>query len=99
MKDHTGHNTLLTAVGDHCRDHSHVISKNNVDVLSRKEGWFKRKLCETIKIKTLQPTINRDQGFDVPVIYSKILWLTRDRSRQTRGHSGLSLGRQLLELA
>ena len=25
-----------------CRDHGHVISKNNVEVLAREEGWFKR---------------------------------------------------------
>ena len=63
--------------------------KNNVEVLARKEGWFKRKVREAIKIKTLQPTINRDQGFDLPAIYSEILpvSVTRDRSRQTSGHT------------
>ena len=31
MKDHTSHNTQPTAVGDHCREHGHVIIyKNNV---------------------------------------------------------------------
>ena len=53
MKDHTSHNTKPTAVGDHCREHGHVISKNNVEVLAREEGWFKRKVCEAIEIKTL----------------------------------------------
>ena len=37
MKDQTSHNTQTTAVGDHCRDHGHVISKNNVEVLARPE--------------------------------------------------------------
>ncbi len=89
MKDHTSHNTQPTAVGDHCREHGHAISKNNVEVLAREEGWFKRKVCEAIEIKTLQPTINRDQGFDLPAIYSEILpvSVTRDRSRQTSGHT------------
>ena len=67
MKEHTSHNTQPTAVGDHCREHGHVISKNNVEVLAREEGWLKRKVREAIEIKTLQPTINRDQGFDLPV--------------------------------
>ena len=65
MKDHTSHNTQPTAVGggggDHCREHGHVIRKNNAEVLAREEGWFKRKVREAIKIKTRQPTIHRDQ--------------------------------------
>ena len=92
MKDHTSHNTQPTAVRDHCREHGHIISKNNVEVLAREEGWFKRKVREAIKIKTLQPTINRNQGFDLPAIYSEILPVTRDRSRQTSGHPALTIG-------
>ena len=93
MKDHTRHNTQPTAVGDHCRDHGHVISKtkNNVEVLARDECWFKRKVREAIEIKTIQPTINRDQEFDLPAIYSEILLVTRDRSRQTSGHPALTI--------
>ena len=34
-------NTQLTAVSDHCRDHGHVISENNVEVRAREEGWLK----------------------------------------------------------
>ena len=42
----------------------------------------------------LQPTINRDQGFDLPAIYSEILpdSVTRDRSRQTSGHPAQAIG-------
>ena len=63
-------------------------------LLARKEGWFKRKIREAIEIKTLQPTINRDQGFDLPAIYSEILpaSVTRDRSRQTSGHPAQAIG-------
>ena len=94
MKDHTSHNTQPTAVGDHCREHGHVINKNNVEVLAREEGWFKREVREAIEIKTLQPTINRDQGFDLLAIYSEILpvSVTRDRSRQTSGHPAQTIG-------
>ena len=66
MKDHTGHNTQPTSVGDHCRGNGHVIRKNNVEVLAREEGWFKCKVREAIEIKTRQPTINRDQGSTCP---------------------------------
>ena len=80
--------------GDHCHEHGHVINKNNVEVLAREEGWFKRKIREAIEIKTLQPTINRDQGYDLPAIYSKILpvSVTRDCSRQTSGHPAQAIG-------
>ena len=56
--------------------------------------YFKRKVREAIEIKTLQPTINRDQGFDLPAIYSEILpvSVTRDRSRQTSGHPAKTIG-------
>ena len=68
------------------------LYKNNVEVLAREEGWFKRKVREAIEIKTLQPTIN--QGFDLPAIYSEILpvSVTRDRSRQTSGHPAQTIG-------
>ena len=89
MKDHTTHSTQPTAVRDHCRGHGHVISKNNVEVLAREEGWFKRKVCEAIKIKNLQPSINQDQGFNLPTVYSEILpvSVTRDQSSDERSHS------------
>ena len=95
IKDHTSHNTKPTAVGDHCREHGHGINKNNVEVLAREEGWFQRKVREAIEIKTLQPTINRDQGFDLPGIYSELLLsvsVTRDRRRQTSGHPAQTIG-------
>ena len=94
MKDHTSHSTQPTAVGDHCREHGHVINKNNVEVLAREEGWFKCKVREAIEIKTLQPTINRGQGFDLPAIYSEIrpVSVTCDRSRQTSGRPAWTIG-------
>ena len=51
-------------------------------------------LSDSVIIKTLQPTINRDQGFDLPVIYSEILpvSVTRDRSHQTSGHPAQAIG-------
>ena len=39
---------------------------------------------DSIEIKTRQPTINRDQGFDLPTIYSESLPFPRDR--QTSDH-------------
>ena len=71
-----------------------MSSIRTMEVLAREKGWFKRKVREAIEIKTLQPTINRDQGFDLPAIYSEILpvSVTRDRSRQTSGHPAQTIG-------
>ena len=72
MKDHTSHNTQPTAVGDHCRDHGHAISKNNVEVIAREEGWFTCRVREANEIKTRQPTINRYQEVELPAICQRI---------------------------
>ena len=77
-----------------CSAQSSFFEHLHVQVLAREEGWFKRKIREAIEIKTLQPTINRDQGFDLPAIYSEILpvSVTRDRSHQTSGHPAQAIG-------
>ena len=49
----------------------------NVEVLAREDGWFKRKVREAIKINTRQPTINLDQGFDLPAIYNRAHLIVR----------------------
>ena len=43
------------------------------------------------EIKTMQPTINIDMGFDLPAIYNEIIPVTRDCSRQTSDHSSLTI--------
>ena len=50
------------------RDHGHAISKNNVEVLAKEEGWFKRKVRKAIEINTRQPTINPDQRNTTTVV-------------------------------
>ena len=61
MKDHTSHNTQPTAVRDHCREHGHVINKNNVEVLAREEGWFKRKVRVPASYSEILP-VTRDRS-------------------------------------
>ena len=89
---YSSNSMYIGAVLCHCRDQTHVISKNNVEALAREEGWFKRKVRKAIEIKTLQLTINRDQGFDLPAIYSELLPFPRDRDHQTNDHLPMSSG-------
>ena len=62
-----------TGVGEHCLATGHSVSKNNIRVLSREQEWHKRKVKEAIYIKQHGPTMNRDQGYQLPPIYTQIL--------------------------
>ena len=75
---------------DHCQEHGHVISKNDVEVLAREEGWCKCKVCEAFESKTRQPTIYHDQGYDLSVIQGELIPFPR--GRQTGDYSAMSSG-------
>ena len=56
----------LTGVGEHCLATGHSVAKNNVRVLSREQEWHRRKVKEAICIKQQGPTMNCDQGYQLP---------------------------------
>ena len=62
-----------TGVGEHCLATEHFVSKNNITVLSREQEWHRRKVKEAIYIKQQGPTMNRDQRYQLPPIYTQIL--------------------------
>ena len=62
-----------TGVGEHCLATGHSVSNKNIRVLSREQEWHKRKVKEAIYIKQHGPTMNRDQGYQLPPIYTEIL--------------------------
>ena len=66
MKDHLNLRNPLTAVGEHCVHEHHKITKDSARVLAREDIRLKRKVREAIEIKIGQPTMNRDQGYDLP---------------------------------
>ena len=62
-----------TGVGDHCNATGHSVSMDNLRVLDREQDWLKRKVKEAIHIKQRAPSMNRDQGYQLPPIYSQII--------------------------
>ena len=52
-----------TVVGDH----EHPIKKDNVKVITREDNMWRRKICESIKIRTCRPAIKRDRGYELPL--------------------------------
>ena len=54
-----------TGVGEHCLATGHSVSKNNIKVLCREQEWHRHKV-KAIHIKQQGPTMNHDQGYQLP---------------------------------
>ena len=46
---------------------------DNLRVLDREKDWIKRKEKDAIHIKQRAPSMNRDQGYQLPPIYGQII--------------------------
>ena len=42
-------------------------------LLAREQHLWSRKIRESIEIRTEQPALNRDTGYELPAIYNRIL--------------------------
>ena len=73
MKDHLSARAPLTAIGEHRSNHGHQITTDDVKIVGKEEHLWKRKILESIEIKSRTPTLNRDTGYDLPPIYSQLL--------------------------
>ena len=62
-----------TGEGDHCDASGHSVSVGNLRVLDREQDWMKRKVKKAIHIKQRAPSMNRDQGFQLPPNYGQII--------------------------
>ena len=70
-----------TRVGDHCNATGHSVSMENTKILEREQDWLRRKVKESIHIRQKQPSMNRDQGYQLPAIYGQILPPPRSEPR------------------
>ena len=76
--DHLKQKSPRTAVGEH----EHHIKMVDVKVIAREDNMWRRKIRQSIEIRTRHPAINRDQGYELPPIYDKLL----SCDRRSGGH-------------
>jgi len=62
-----------TAVGDHLRDTGHTLDFSSPSIVVREGDTLKRRIRKAIEIHCQIPTINRDNGYKLPVIYRDVL--------------------------
>ncbi|XP_052247813.1 uncharacterized protein LOC127855937 [Dreissena polymorpha] len=68
-----------SAIYDHCKQTGHKINPNNTKVLTSEEHLWKRKVKEAIEIKQRRPSLNRDEGLELPRVFDSLL-VSRDPS-------------------
>ena len=68
-----------TAVGEHCIASGHSISLHKSKILCREADWTQRKIKESIYIRQLHPTMNRDQGYQLPPVYNQLLSVNNNK--------------------
>ena len=89
FKEHTNL-TIPTSVDDHCNATGHSVSLDNTKVLTREPQWTKRKVKEAIYIKESAPSINCEQGYQLPPppIYHQLLLPERFPRKKTSRDQG-----------
>ena len=70
-----------SAIHEHMTNTNHEMDWNDVKVLERENNTFRRKVKEAIHIKRRTPSLNRDQGLDLPPIYHTLLSHDHDHRR------------------
>ena len=69
LKEHDNiRRASTTAVGDHLRDTGHNLDLSSSLILARENDTFKRRIREAIEIHCQTPTLNRDNGYELPPI-------------------------------
>ena len=62
-----------SAICEHLSDTGHTIDWENTKILYKEDHPIKRKIKESIAIKKHKPSLNRDQGWDLPPILCNLL--------------------------
>ena len=79
--------TRQSGIAEHAYDKHHNIDWDAVQVLHQESDMMKRQICEALHIRTSNPTMNREQGIEVP---NQLVKLVREgcktKSGATSGH-------------
>ena len=62
-----------SAVHEHQRKTGHTMDWANTKILGREDTLIKRKVKEALAIRRAKPTLNRDQGWDLPPIFCSLV--------------------------
>ena len=81
VKEHLSRN--LSAVHEHCTLTGHSVDSRKTKVLTTENNTFKRRIREAIEIRLRNPSLNRDNGFELARIYDT----TSASSRSLYNHS------------
>ena len=60
-------------MGEHCKEHQHSFTWNNIAVLASEDNTTRRKIREASEIQQSKPSLNRDSGISVPEVYKPLL--------------------------
>jgi len=71
MKEHKTRSS--SALHEHCDNTGHNIKAENTTILTSEEHLMKRKVWEAIAIKQRRPSLNRDEGLELPPVYNTLL--------------------------
>ena len=71
VKEHQSHD--ISAVFEHCQATGHNINPRNVKVLPDENSTIKLRVKEASAIKQREPSLNMDEGPDLPPIYNPLL--------------------------
>ena len=63
----------LSAVAEHFSTTGHIIDWENTKVLDRKDRVYPNQVQEAIYIKKKKPSLNSDQGLELPSLYNGLL--------------------------
>ena len=78
LKEHVTRSS--SAVHEHCDNTGHNIEADNTTILTSEDSNIKRKVKEAILIKQRRPSLNRDEGLELPPVYTPLLE-SRDHAR------------------
>ena len=78
LKEHTTRSS--SALHEHCENTGHYIEPKNTKVLTSEDFHLKRRVKEAIFIKRRRPSLNRDEGLELPSVYGALLQ-SRDDSK------------------